>query len=198
MGKTIYLNSLEVLIAAATELKTFLTTADFDDKNNVLRFTYMNKVLPEIMNFVFDSTEVINIKLKGNFLETCWKERCEANFSDTKSEIANIMEYVVEQYYSDDPTEHTEALDNFHWVLVVNWANDESSGQKILGVYATEAEADAAFIKQRQEEEKAADFNGYTINTDIIGDFDASIPGFYDTDHISLYLKKVKTEERSV
>lgn len=193
MVKTIYTRSLEVLISAATELKSFLETINPNDEKDVDQFNYMNKVLPEILGFVFDQSEVESIKVQGNFLAMCYKER---NGSSPES-IMETMEQVVEEYYETIPEPEACKEPETTYILMLDWARDDDSGNDVLGVYSTEKDARAGFERYRKLEMEVADNRGYTISTDTDYEFEAFIPGFYKEDHANLFLKIVKTGEEA-
>ena len=79
---------------------------------------------------------------------------------------------------------------NKQYVLRSEWCVEGESGDEILGVYRSYKEALKAF-KQRViwEREDALSCN-YKISEDSDGCFEASVEGFYATDHITLRIQE--------
>ena len=190
----LFMRSLDVLSVATLELKAYIASIDTSDKKAVEKVDYMNKVLGQILNFVFDQSEVDSIKAQGNFLSTCYEER----LGDTPEKIFETMELVVEEYYETAPEASTPDSSKTVYILMHEWTRDDVSENRILGVYLTEKAAKKAFAKHRKSEKKFADTEGYTISTDTDSEFESYVPGFYDQDHTVLYIKEMRVEEESV
>ena len=190
----LFMRSLDVLSVAALELKAYIASIDTSDKKAVEKVNYMNKVLGQILNFVFDQSEVDSIKAQGNFLTTCYDKR----LGDTLEKIFETMELVVDEYYQTPTETGASESSKTVYILMHECTHDDTSENRILGVYLTEKAAKKAFAKHRNSEKKFADEEGYTIAEDTDCEFESYIPGFYDHDHTVLYIKEMRVEEESV
>ncbi len=81
-----------------------------------------------------------------------------------------------------------------HYVLVLDWAKDDSGeqGVSILAVAHSLSEAKKAFADHVEEEKAYAENSGWDVRSDTDTDFDAGEDGSYICDHTHLYIEEVE------
>ena len=78
-----------------------------------------------------------------------------------------------------------------HYVVVLDWADNDSEDVDILGVAHTLDDARAIFNEYVDEERKLAENNGWNIETDTNDVFEAYEDGYYAASHTRLYIQGV-------
>lgn len=78
-----------------------------------------------------------------------------------------------------------------HYVVISEWASGGESGFDIIGIAHFPEEAKEIFDGQISKEKEIAEDGGYEIIEDSDTCFDAGETGFYDSEHVSLYIKEV-------
>lgn len=78
-----------------------------------------------------------------------------------------------------------------HYVIILDWANDDERGVDIIGVGDTYDEAKEIFSKRVDEERQFAEDNGFDVQIDMEREFEAGIMGYWNDNHTALYIKEV-------
>ncbi|MEE1084958.1 MAG: hypothetical protein UH850_14625 [Paludibacteraceae bacterium] len=78
-----------------------------------------------------------------------------------------------------------------HYVVVLDWASQDSADTAILGVAHTLDDARAIFAEYIEEEKEAAINNEWYIETDTNDVFEAYEKGWYVANHTRLYIQGV-------
>lgn len=78
-----------------------------------------------------------------------------------------------------------------HYVVVLDWANNDAEAVAILGVAHTLDDAKIIFAEYVSEERELAETNGWNIETDTDTQFEAYEDGYYAVAHTTLYIQGV-------
>ncbi|MBQ2297850.1 MAG: hypothetical protein II278_00535 [Bacteroidaceae bacterium] len=80
-----------------------------------------------------------------------------------------------------------------HYVVISEWANDSNCeyGVSVIGVAHTIEEAKEIFNRQVGGEREYSNSCGYDIYEDGDDVFDAGRDGYYNVDHVKLYIQEV-------
>lgn len=78
-----------------------------------------------------------------------------------------------------------------HYVVVLDWATEDTEDVAILGVTHTYEEAKEIFDKQLVEEKRLAEEYDYAIETEDATIFDAGRMGYWRDNHTTLYIQGV-------
>ena len=78
-----------------------------------------------------------------------------------------------------------------HYVVVLDWAENDDEGVDIIAVAHTYEEAKEIFNEKLIEEKAYAEEQGYEIYNDEVTSFDAGESGYYAARHTSLYIPGV-------
>lgn len=79
-----------------------------------------------------------------------------------------------------------------HYVILCDWAANDTEGVDITGVAHSLEEAKEIFAKAVVGEKKYAEENGWEIFTDIDVEFDAGEEGYYAAEHARFYIQEVE------
>lgn len=82
-----------------------------------------------------------------------------------------------------------------HYVIVLDWANNDAEGVNILGVTHTFNEAKEIFAEHVIEERELAEGYGWNIETDTDSTFEAYEDGYHAVAHTTLYIEEVRGNE---
>lgn len=77
-----------------------------------------------------------------------------------------------------------------HYVVILDWATNDSESVEILGVFHTFEEAEVLYKSHLDYERQLAKENGYTVEEDVDG-FEAYAEGYYSAEHTHLYIQGV-------
>lgn len=87
-------------------------------------------------------------------------------------------------------------MKNTHWVVVAEWCVDFEGGLDVIGVYHSEKAAKKAFKHRVDTDDRiVAKEHKYDVVDETETSFEAYIDGEYSTDHVSVSIIKVETEE---
>lgn len=83
-----------------------------------------------------------------------------------------------------------------HWVIVAEWCVDYEGGHSVVGVYHSEDAAREALQNRVNTDDRLlAEEYGYKIYEDTPLRFDSGKDGEYSTDHITVSVIKVESED---
>lgn len=87
-------------------------------------------------------------------------------------------------------------MKHIHWVIVAEWCVDYEGGYSVVGVYHSEDEACKAFTNRVSTDDRLlAEEYGYKIYEDSQMCFDSGRDGEYSTDHITVSVHKIESED---
>lgn len=78
-----------------------------------------------------------------------------------------------------------------HYVIILDWANNDAEGVQVIAVKHTLKEAKQVFNEQLVDEIKFAEENGWHIENNSDQYFEAYEEGWYATAHNVLYIQEV-------
>jgi len=78
-----------------------------------------------------------------------------------------------------------------HYVVVLDWANNDAEAVAILGVAHTLDDAKAIFAEHVAEEKELAKNNGWEVESDTDVQFEAYENGYYAVAHTVLWIQAV-------
>lgn len=79
-----------------------------------------------------------------------------------------------------------------HYVVICDWSNEDGKDIEIIGVIHTLDEGKEIFKQSVEQERNYAKEYGLKIITDTDECFDAGEDGWYDDNHICLFIKEVE------
>lgn len=78
-----------------------------------------------------------------------------------------------------------------HYVVLCDWAMNDSEGVDITGVAHSLEEAKEIFAKTVVDEKKYAEDHDWEIYEDLDVCFDAGESGYYASEHVHFYIQEV-------